>query len=81
MERVQSKNLFNFAMKGIAEGEVAEVNAQIQQVHSSGDPQKIGRMINELSLKHDEESKAKLLEMIRANNEGRANMIRSVPQL
>jgi len=80
MERVQSKNLFNFALKGIAEGEVAEMDAQIKQIQSSGPPAEIGRQIDELSLKDDDKARNQLLGVIRANNAGLSMMIKMVPQ-
>ena len=79
MERVVSKNLFNFPLKGIAEGQVAEIDAQIKQIQSSGPPAEIGRKIQELSLKDDDESRNQLLGMIRANNAGMVMMVKMVP--
>ena len=79
MERLQSKNLFNFPLKGIAEGPIAEMAAQIKQMSSSGPSAEIGRKINELALKDDAESRNELLSMIRANNDGFAMVMRSFP--
>ena len=80
MERVQSKNLFNFPLKGVAEGAIADMDAQIKQIQSSGPPAEIGRKIVELSQKDDEESRSQLLAMIRANNAGLSMVMKSVPQ-
>ncbi|KAL5269635.1 hypothetical protein ACHWQZ_G003176 [Mnemiopsis leidyi] len=79
MERLQSKNLFNFPLKGIAEGPVAEFAAQIKKISSSGPPAEIGRKINELALNDDAQSLDQLLLMIRANNDGLAMVMRSFP--
>ena len=81
MARVKSKNLFNFPLTGEAEGQVAGINAMLDQIQGSGPSLEIWNKLLELSTKEDEGSAKEFVAVNRANNDGMAAIMKQVPVL
>ena len=77
MERVKSKNLFQFQLTGQAEGPTARINEMLAAMQSSGPPAEIWNKIQELSTKED--GSEQFVELVRRNNDGMSAMIKQLP--